>query len=224
MLTTTILRRVRDNLSRTGIDEKIKEWINDAKREVEQRIYGASIRKSTVLTVTNASPSAPLPPSFRDPLFVKVALDGDEDWSEIPHLSDEEALVVDGVAGTRTGRPEGYTLGEGELKVHPKPESGKTYKVLLGYYEYSPDWQFTATEEPYLAKHAWLPIISLATSLGFAQLGEFGDADRWEQRFLRQFRNFLAVQVEREVEGEFSFRPRTGAVDRRPSRSGLGRP
>lgn len=228
MLTTAIRQRVRDNINRddSGIDTKIQDWINDTKRRIEQRVNADYMRKTTTGDVTSAAPTVALPARLKDIFLVRYrkvlpASEEESAWSDLSALSEAEVLAVESLEGSplavRTGPPDGYTLEETTLTVHPTPDSGKTYRIALGYWEFSADWTFGVSEEPYLAKFAWQSLINGATALAFAYLGEVGDADRWEAKFERALAEFVHHEMARAMEGEMTLRPRTGAADKRPS-------
>lgn len=227
MITTSIRQRVRDNLNRddSGIDTKIQDWINDTKRRIEQALNLDYMRKTATTSHTNAAQAAALPARLKsiiDVQYRQTAATVDLVWFPLRRLSQAEVLRLSGYESdgstVMTGAPDGWIADENNITVYPKPETASTYVLNIAYYEFSADWSFGAAEEPYLAKFAWQAIIDGATALGFAWLGQLGDADKWEQRFTRlSFADFRGHDKARALEGEISLRPHTGADDRRPS-------
>lgn len=226
MTTPEIRQRVRDNLNRDdpGIDAKIQGWINDAKRLLEQARNYDYMRKWADLTVSSASPSAPLPANLKSIITVLIRGSSDQVWFDLPRLSDEQALWLVQYSGAAEvgGRPRGYTVDESSIRVWPVPDG--PYSLRVVYWAFSDDWTFGSTEEPYLAKFAWPAVIALATALGYEFLGELQDAQAWYQRFAQRAREFSADEAARALEGERTMRVFTGAAPRRPlsSRGLLG--
>jgi len=231
VLTTSIRQRVRDNLNRddSGIDAKIQDWVNDTKRRIEQALNLDYMRKTVETSHTNAAPSAALPARMKsliDVQYRKTVPTVELVWTPLKRLSQSEILRLSGYEADGvtlvTGAPLGYAADESNVIVYPKPETGATYKLSIAYWEFSADWAFGVGEEPYLAKFAWQALIDGATALGYAWMGQVGDADRWERRFTElSFADFRGHDMARALEGEISLRPHTGAGDRRPA-AGIG--
>jgi len=202
--TQSIRSRVRQNLNRDdpGIDAKIQGWINDARWFMEQARNYDYMRATSTTTTTTATVA--LPANLKSLIDVWWGEDG-QTWHRLPRLSDVQTREI----GPDTGSPLGYTVGESSITLWPAPD--KQYYIRFLYWKYSSDWQFTAGEEPYLARVAWPAIVALATAYGYEYLGEHQDAQAWMQRAAARAREFAASEAARALEGEHTLRARSGA-------------
>jgi len=229
VITTSIRQRVRDNLNRddSGIDTKIQDWINDTKRRIEQRIDMDYMRVQGSLTFAAGAQTATLPARFKHEIDVQIrktvpVAEREIAWTKFPRVSEAEILRIQSydTAGVLIREdPSGYTLTETTMVLHPQPEATDTWVISMPYFEFSADWTFGVSEEPYLAKFAHQAVIDGATALGYAFLGQLGDEGKWEEKFEKKYMEFAQHENKRALEGDWEFRPNSGANNRRPSRT-----
>lgn len=231
MLSTAIRQRVRDNLNRddSGINTKIESWINDTKRRVEQILNLDYMKATTDLSFAAGTSTATLPDRWKAEISARIrktvpVAQRETSWSKsfFRKLGEDEIVKLttydSAGAEERLGDPPvGYALTETTMSLYPIIKTTDTWLVRVRFWQFSADWTFGVSEEPYLAKFAWQAIIDGATSLGFAWMGQLGDEEKWERKFMTKLEEFHANESKRALTGEIEFRPHTGMDDARPS-------